>query len=101
MEGVDLSSVSGRERCVLSHAMWVKAVNPEDGVIDTITNAIRPVVFGKLHHPAEAKHTQSCIVKGGGVGDVRDSNPSVGQSLRRPPSISQSPGCSPYNFRST
>ena len=57
--------------------MWVKAVNPEDGVTDTITNAIRPVVFGKLHHPAEAKHTQSCIVKGGGAGDVRDSNPGV------------------------
>ena len=75
VEGVDLSSVSGRERCVLSHAMWVKAINPEDGVIDTITNAIRPVVFGKLHHPTEAKHTQSCIVKGGGAGDVRDSIP--------------------------
>jgi len=46
-------------------------------VIDTIPNAVRPVVFGKLHHPAEAKHTQSCIVKGGGAGDVHDSNPSV------------------------
>jgi len=31
VEGVDHSSVSGRERCMLPHAMWVKAVNPEDG----------------------------------------------------------------------
>jgi hypothetical protein len=46
--------------------MWVKPVNPEDGIIYTITNTIGPVVFGKLHHPAEAKHTQSCIVKGDG-----------------------------------
>ena len=62
---------------MLPHAVWVKAVNPVNGVIDTITNAIGPVVFGKLHHPAEAKHTQSCIVKGGGAGDVRDSNAGV------------------------
>ena len=55
----------------------VNAVNPVNGVIDTITNAIGPVVFGKLHHPAEAKHPQICIVKGGGAGDVRDSNAGV------------------------
>ena len=57
--------------------MWVKPVNPEDGIIYTITNTIGPVVFGKLHHPAEAKHTQSCIVKGGGAGDVGDANAGV------------------------
>jgi len=77
VEGVDVSAVSGREGCVLLHAMWVKAVNPKDGVIDTVTDAIRPVVFGKLHHSAEAKYTQSCIVKGGGAGDVRESKPGV------------------------
>jgi len=76
-EGVDLRAVSGREGCVLPHTMWVKAINPEDGVIDTVTDSISPVVFGKLHHSAEAKHTQSCIVKGGGAGDVCDSNAGV------------------------
>ena len=77
VEGVDLGAVSGREGSVLPHTMWVKAINPEDGVIDTVTDSISPVVFGKLHHSAEAKHTQSCIVKGGGAGDVCDSNAGV------------------------
>ena len=55
----------------------MKAINPEDGVIDTVTDSVSPVVFGKLHHSAEAERTQSCIVKGGGAGDVRDSNAGV------------------------
>ena len=55
VEGVDLGAVSGREGSVLPHTMWVKAINPEDGVIDTVTDSISPVVFGKLHHSAEAQ----------------------------------------------
>jgi hypothetical protein len=55
--------------------MWVKAVNPENRVIDTIADAIGAVVHGKLHDPAEAERAQSRIVKGGGTGDVRDTDP--------------------------
>src|SRR5438552_10732577 len=62
---------------MLLHAMWVKAVNPENRVIDPIANAISPVVLGELHDPAEAERAQSRIVKGGGTADVRDSNPGV------------------------
>jgi hypothetical protein len=77
MEGIDLGAVPGREGRMLLHAMWVKTVNPENRVIDTIANAIGSVVLGKLHDPMEAKRAQSRIVKGGGTGDVRDSNSGV------------------------
>jgi hypothetical protein len=49
---------------MLLHAMGVKAVNPEDRVIDTIANAIGPVVLWKLRDPAQAERAQSRIVKG-------------------------------------
>ena len=74
MEGVDLGAVLGGEGRVLLHAMWVKAVNPENRVIDTIADAIGSVVLGNLRDPAETERTQSRIVKGGGTGDVRDTN---------------------------
>src|SRR5690242_6378503 len=54
VEGVDFGAVPGRERRMLLHAVWVKAVNPENREIDTIADAIDPVVFGKLHDPMEA-----------------------------------------------
>jgi hypothetical protein len=57
--------------------MWVKAVDPEDRVIDTIADAIGSVVRGKLLDPAEAERTQSPIVKGGRMFNVRDSNARV------------------------
>jgi hypothetical protein len=62
---------------MLLNALWVKAVNPENRVIDTIADGISPVVLRELHDPAEAERTQSHIVKGGGTADVRDSNASV------------------------
>jgi hypothetical protein len=77
VEGVDLGAVPGREGRMLLHAMGVKAVNPEHRVINTIADAIGPVVRGHLCDPAEAERTQRCIVKGGGTRDVRDSNAGV------------------------
>jgi hypothetical protein len=77
VEGVDLSADPGREGRMLLHAMRVKAVNPEDWVIDTIADVIGPILLGNLHDPAEAERPQSRIVKGGGTGDVRDSNARV------------------------
>jgi len=61
---------------MLLHAVWVKAVNPENREIDTIADAIGPVL-GKLHDPTEAERAQSGIVEGGGTRDVRDSNAGV------------------------
>jgi hypothetical protein len=61
----------------LLHAVWVKAVNPENREIDAITDAVGPVVLGKLHNPTKTECAQSRIVKSGGTGNVRDSNASV------------------------
>ena len=78
----------------------VKAINPEDGVIDTITDAIRRVVFGNLHHPAAAEHTQSRIVKGGRP--ATSATPIPVWSIVAGSSISYGlAGCFPYNFKST
>jgi hypothetical protein len=62
---------------MLLHAVWVKAVNPENWEIDTVADAIGPVVLWKLHDPVEAECAQSRIVKRGGTRDVRDSNAGV------------------------
>ena len=35
VEGVDLGAAPGREGRMLLHAIWVKAVNPENRIIDT------------------------------------------------------------------
>jgi hypothetical protein len=73
MEGVDLGAVLGRKGRMLLHAMWVKAVNPENRVIDTIADGIGPVVLGKLHDPAQTERAESRIVKGG-TGNIRDTD---------------------------
>jgi hypothetical protein len=54
--------------------MWVKAVNPENRIIDSIANAVGPVVLRKLHEPAEAERAQRCIIKDGGTADIRDTD---------------------------
>jgi hypothetical protein len=54
--------------------MWVKAVNPENRVVDTIGDRIGAVLLGKLRDTAKAERAQNRIVKGGGPGDVCDSN---------------------------
>jgi hypothetical protein len=71
VEGIDLSAVPGHEGRMLFHAMGVKAVNPENRVIDAIADA---GVLGKLHDPAQAECAQSRIVKGGGTDNVRDTD---------------------------
>jgi hypothetical protein len=44
VEGVDLQPGLREERCMLLDAVWVKAVNPENWVIDTV-NGIGPIVL--------------------------------------------------------
>jgi hypothetical protein len=62
---------------MIFHAMGVKAINPEYWVIDSIPDAISPVVLGNLHHSAQAERAQRRIVKNGGPINVCDSNACV------------------------
>lgn len=77
VEGVDRGAISGREGRVLLRAMRVEAINPENRVIEAIADAIDPIVLRELHDPPQAERAQSPIVKCGGPGDVRDTNPSM------------------------
>jgi hypothetical protein len=74
VEGVNFGTVPGGKRRMLLHAVWMKAVNPENREINTIANAIGPIVPRKLHHSTEAKCAQSRIIKDGRTGNVRDSD---------------------------
>src|ERR1700686_2634556 len=58
VKGVDLSAAPGREGRMLPRVMGVKAVDPEHWVVDTITDAIGPVVRGHLYDPAETERPQ-------------------------------------------
>jgi hypothetical protein len=73
VEGVNPGTVPGHEGRMLLRFMWVKAVDPEDRVIDAIADAIGPVLR-KLHDPVQAKCAQSRIVKSRGPDDVRDTD---------------------------
>jgi hypothetical protein len=77
VKGIDCGAVSGREGRVLLCAMRVKAINPENRIIDTIADAIGPVVLRELHGPPQTERAQGRIVKGGGTGNVRDTDPSM------------------------
>src|SRR5215469_1973739 len=46
---VDLSATPGGEGGVLLHTMRVKAVDPENRVIDAVPDAVGSGVLGKLH----------------------------------------------------
>jgi hypothetical protein len=48
---------------MLLHAMRVETVDPEDGVIDTIADAVGPNAFRKLYDPAEAEGAQSRVIE--------------------------------------
>jgi hypothetical protein len=63
IKGVDLGAALSSEGRMLPHTVGMKAVNPEDRVLDTIADAISPIVLGNLHNPAEAERTKSGIVK--------------------------------------
>jgi hypothetical protein len=55
VKGVDLGAASGSEGRVLPYAMRMKAIDPEDGVRNAITDAIRSAVFRHLHGTAKAE----------------------------------------------
>ncbi|SIT40134.1 hypothetical protein BN2476_240003 [Paraburkholderia piptadeniae] len=77
VERVYLGATPRYKGSVLFHAMRVKAVNPENRVIEAVADAIGPAVARHLHHAAHAKRAQSGVVKRGGTMDVRDSNSGV------------------------
>jgi hypothetical protein len=52
----------------------MKAVNPKNRILDTIANAIGPVVVGELDGPAQPKRAQSRVIKGRGTDDIRDTD---------------------------
>src|SRR5215472_9307343 len=83
MKRVDLGATPGGEGGVLLHTVRVKAVNPENRVVDAVPNAVDSGALGKLHDPGEAKGAQSRIVKSGRTADVRDSD--AGVVDHRPP----------------
>ena len=99
VEGVNLGAVPGREGRMLLHSMWVKAVNPENRVIDTIADAIGPVVLRKLHDPVQAKCVQSRIVKGRGPGDVRDTDARMVDHDDNPDLVTDLPVSKPSRIR--
>ena len=74
VERVDLGAICGREGRVLLDAMRVKAVDPEDRIVDAVADAIGAVVRGKLHDPTQTECAQRRIVECGGAGDVRDTD---------------------------
>jgi hypothetical protein len=63
-----------REGRMLLYAMRVKAVNPENRVIDAIADGVGSVVLRKLRDPPEAECAQDRVVKRCGTGDIRDTN---------------------------
>jgi hypothetical protein len=87
VEGLDLGAAPGREGRMLLHAMGVKAVDPEDRVIDTIADAVGPHVFGKLHGPAKAERAQGCIIESSGTGHVCDADACVVDHTNMPPLV--------------
>jgi len=52
VESIDLGAAFGGEGRMLFHAVGVKAVNPENRVIDTVADAIRSIGLGDLRDPA-------------------------------------------------
>ena len=77
VERVYLGAIPRYKGSVLFHAMRVKAVNPENRVVNAVADTIGPTVVRHLHHAAHAKRAQSGVVKRGGTTDVRDSNSGV------------------------
>jgi hypothetical protein len=54
--------------------MRVEAINPEDGVLETVPNRIGPVAFGELCDPPQTERAQDRIVENGGTSDLRDTD---------------------------
>jgi hypothetical protein len=59
VESIDLAAALGHQSDVLLHAVWVKAVNPENRAIDAVANSIGAVILGKLDNPAAAERVRT------------------------------------------
>jgi hypothetical protein len=77
VECVDLGSSFGCKGVTLFDGVWVISIDPEDGIIETVADAVSPRVIGHLHNSAHTKRPQSDVVEGGGTADVCDSNAGV------------------------
>src|SRR5689334_24609371 len=76
MESFDFRPALGHKGGVLSDRVRVIAINPKDGVVHTVTDAVRTHTLWNLHNPAQAESTESRIVEDRGTSDV--SNPDAG-----------------------
>src|SRR6185436_1466854 len=88
MEAVDRSSASRGEGRVLLDAVCMKAINPEDGVIDSVSNCIGAIARRKQRDPPQAQCAQDGVVELGGPSDVRNTDARVVDHLHLPGPVS-------------
>jgi hypothetical protein len=74
VEGIHLSPISGCKGGMLFDGVRMISVDPEDGILEPVANAVSSHIVGHLHHATQAERAQSRIVEFGGTTDVRDSN---------------------------
>jgi hypothetical protein len=82
---------------MLFDGVWVISIDPEDGIIETVADAVSPRAVGHLHHSAHSKRSQSGVVEGGGTANVCDSNAGVVNHCGPPQSMK---GCGFINLQS-
>jgi hypothetical protein len=54
-KSIDLGSIPRHERGVLADRMRVKSIDPEDRILDAVTDAIGSNILGHLHDPAQSE----------------------------------------------
>ena len=48
----------------------MKAIDPEDRVVGTVTDTVNPAVFWKLVHSAEPERAEGCVIERAGTPNV-------------------------------
>jgi hypothetical protein len=69
---------------MLFDRVWVVSIDPEDGIVETVTNPVGPHVMRYLHHATHAKRLQGRVIEDGGAADVRDPNAGMVNYLGAP-----------------
>jgi hypothetical protein len=90
VKGVDLGAVPGSECRMLLHAVGMKAIDPENRILDTIADGIGSIVFGKLHDPAQTERAKSRVIKSRGPANLRDADTRMVNHVTPP---SRTPPC--------
>lgn len=77
MKRIDCFTTVRNECGVLLHAMRMKAIDPENRILLTVTDSVAAIVLWKLHHPPHSECAKRRIVEGGRARDIRDSDTRV------------------------